>query len=106
MKDRYDAAIEYFTEHPEEIRRAWTRAGTHPHGKIFAFCTSSRGADFMNMGCPLMVRGGYYDAETTELTKEIRADDRIPKSVQHLGLETLPVLAEWQRKLDIALDRK
>lgn len=112
MKDRYDIAIEYFTEHPNEIARAWGNWTFHEHGRLFCFCTHDCRAQFYSaesgkdFGCPLMVRGGMYDAETPELTEAIRNDERIPKDTSDLRIETLPALAEWQRKLDIALDRK
>lgn len=58
-------------------------------------------------GCITMIRGSnFYVAATPELTAEIRSDERIPKNADLIRVEHLPVFAEWQRKLDIALDRK
>ncbi len=46
-----------------------------------------------------------YGAWTPELTKEIVADDRIPTQ-PGITPENLPVFAEWQRKVDAALNRE
>ena len=106
-KDKYDEAIAYLTEHPEEIYRAWHTCGTHPHGCLFEFCSpdgsNNKRADGEKCGCLTMVRGlskiGGV-AWTDALTEEIRTDERLPKSGSEITVEHLPVFAEWQRRLD------
>lgn len=57
-------------------------------------------------GCLTMVRLGIGYAfgkdnqPSDKLTKEIRADVRIPKMLSEVEPEDLPVFAEWQRRLD------
>lgn len=107
--DRYDEEVERLTEHPERIKGSWT-AGM----PLFAFCapngksSSGRPCDRRKCGCPSMVRSESIFgsvAWTPELTTAIRADERIPRLANEIRPEHLPVFAEWQRKIDDALDR-
>ena len=91
MKDKYDEAIDYLTEHPEQIHRAWTSPKTHTAGCLFAFVS-----DTPNGGCLTMVHSAPHFAGG-EWHDEIVADDRIPNG--HIQVEDLPVFAEWQRKI-------
>ena len=99
--DKYDRAIKHLTENPDEIFKAWGSPEMHVAGCLFQFCGDSRHDD---IGCLTMVRGGAF-AATEELTKAIRADDRIPEDETLIGVEHLPVFAEWQRRLDLELER-
>jgi hypothetical protein len=106
--DKYDKAIEHLTKHPKGIEEAWMNPDTCPSGCLFTFCaTTSRTLNEQDnvCGCLTQVRGGIYPAETEALTQLIRADDRIPDSIGRVTVESLPVFAEWQRKLDVTLNR-
>lgn len=103
--DKYDAAIAYLTAYPSEIARAWAMVSTHPAGCLFAFCGRTGSADDKDeegrrfCGCLTQVRNGDH-AYTPALTAAIRADARIPGNDQQITIESLPVFAEWQRRLD------
>lgn len=102
-KDKYDEAVEYLTERPEEIWQHWV------FGKcLFAFVSPDQ-STFVNgykCGCLTMIRGGIRNAvgpnlcPDLELTGEIRSDARIPSNPERITPADLPVFAEWQRKLD------
>lgn len=116
--DRYDKAIMYLQEHPYEIFEAWVNPTNHEAGCLFAFVTSTgqnmRGRAPIGyiLGCLTRIRKVVCDpglpycdqpeyiAETPELTEAIRQDERIPKDERQIGLEHLPVFAEWQRRID------
>jgi len=100
--DKYDEAIKYLTEHPDEIYEAWVNNRLHRAGCLFQFCGDGLQP---GVGCPTMVRGGRYHAATPELTAAIRADDRLPDFSDVITPATLPVFAEWQRRLDKELQR-
>jgi len=108
MPDKYDKAIAYLTQHPKEIMDAWYDGGVcqlpsaHPAACLFQYAGNS---PFKCCGCLTMVKNGCR-AETPELTKAIRADERIPNGCEAITLEHLPVFAEWQRRLDKELNRK
>lgn len=99
--DKYDQAIAYLHEHPEEIEDAW-HLGSHPAECLFVPTDGKLFAD-SQCGCLTQIAGDAYDyfsAPTLELTAEIRADHRIPHDVKDIRLEDLPVFAEWQRRLE------
>lgn len=107
--DKYDKAIEYLTEHPEEIKKAWGYCSTHEAGCLFDYAGSKFGC-----GCLTLVRDSFlfpqkyhvpFVAQTPELTEAIGRDERIPYSENDITLDHLPVFAEWQRKLDKYLAR-
>jgi len=125
MKDKYDEAIEYLTRNPDQICRAWDATWSHVAGCLFRPASASttdpgRGIPWpldrtgsFQCGCLTTIRlgePGKYGhavlAETEDLTKEIRADERIPKTIKEVTVEHLPVFAEWQRRLDKELNRK
>jgi hypothetical protein len=97
--DKYDMAVEYLTEHPDEIYDAWGNPFLHKGGCLFQFCNAN-GYNAIICGCLTQIRRGGYAAETEELTEEIRNDERIPSSALDIRAEHLPVFAEWQRRLD------
>lgn len=117
--DKYDRAIAYLTEHPEQIRDAWSGAYEHPGGSLFRFAGPSAYLDCPDWtkqicGCLTQISKtadwlpddpNKYVAWTPELTEAIAADERIPKRPEHIRVEHLPVFAEWQRKLDRELNR-
>lgn len=56
-------------------------------------------------GCLTQIRSNTLKlGPTPELTAAIRADQRIPLSPIQITKESLPVFAEWQRKIDAIKD--
>lgn len=90
MKDKYDRAVEYLTQYPENISGAWGAGIT-----LFQYC-----GDGQYFGCLTEVKSLCFPAETEKLTKAIRLDNRIPKKGCDIKPEHLHVFAEWQRRLD------
>lgn len=109
--DKYDEAIAYLTEHPEEISKAWNQPGAAKGGCLFRMATNAitredtRRDVSLGFGCLTMVRGNGCNAATPELTIAIRSDGRIPSSRHTVTPSHLPVFAEWQRRLDVELGR-
>jgi len=105
--DIYDREIAFLTAHPEQIERHWGDASP-----LFQFCTpdgmAGRSIDGERYGCLTMVKcASPHVAYTSELTTAIRADSRIPLLGEYddLTVEKLPIMAEWQRKIDVILNR-
>lgn len=106
--DKYDLEVERLTKNPEFIYDSWNDA--EPLFQVAARNTHR------NYGCLTQIRQEIeiyskgivheYHAQTSELTKQIRNDERIPKNPKDIKVEDLPVFAEWQRKLDKELNRK
>lgn len=94
--DKYDEAIQYLKNHPEEVSTAWGDPTDHPAGCLFNYA----GPEYSLVGCLTQVKNGYLQASTPSLTKRIRADKRIPRNSLDITIDILPVFAEWQRKLD------
>lgn len=93
-KDKYDLAIEFLTANPEQIPDAWNIPWSHEAGCLFAYTNSSS-------GCLTQIRGtpDYYGG-TLAQAAEIAADERIPENSSKITVKSLPVFAEWQRRLD------
>jgi hypothetical protein len=109
-KDKYDRAIEYLTEHPEKIEEAWNAAPVRPDEVVDDVrrvdderCLFAVTA--MGFGCLTQVFCEFHEAPNPELTEAIRADHRIPKCVEYITPEDLPVFAEWQRRIDAMYER-
>lgn len=105
-KDKYDLAIDYLTEHPDEIYDSWndgivTYNNPHP---VSSCLFGSTGALYA-CGCLTQVKSGRFPANNDELTRAIRADERIPEDAHYITINNLPVFAEWQRRLDKELGR-
>ena len=96
--DKYDEDIAYLTEHPEEIQDAWGNACTHDHGSLFMWIGETTASGGL-CGCLTQIRHEGMQACTKELTKLIRADDRIPKN-EDVAPDNFYVFAEWQRRVD------
>lgn len=109
MSDKYDKAIEYFNENPDEIVKIWNNPIGDPNGCLFQY-VSETGRYFSNedkpCGCLVQIRGYGECACTKELTDAIYADTRIPRSENCITLANLHVFAEWQRRIDKELNRK
>jgi hypothetical protein len=123
-KDKYDRAIDYLVENPQDICRAWKTPGevTRPEVAqahcLFQFVTPTgkeiKRPDGKPCGCLSQVSGGLCvgaNAWTDELTKEINNDDRIPWDMVEFEsvVNRLPkeqrarrfyIFADWQRRLD------
>lgn len=115
MKDKYDRAIEYLTENPHMIGHAWQRPRFNAEaGCLFQFATptgTSAEYETENTGCLTMIRQYSYEMSALGkdgkpdpvLTGMIRSDHRIPRHMEEIKVEDLPVFAEWQRRLDILI---
>lgn len=101
--DKYDKAIAYLTDHPDEIEKAWFdkdwNGEVHPHHCLF-------NRTHPDCGCLTQIRAGFSWGPNKKLTAEIESDERIPKGVEKITVADLPVFAEWQRRLDKELNRE
>lgn len=93
-KDRYDEEIEELMAlDGAGFRRAVSR---HWIEAFPLFTYISR-----DCGCLTQVRGGEDGPlGRDDLTAEIRSDKRIPSDPVKITKRSLPVFAEWQRRLD------
>jgi hypothetical protein len=94
--DKYDVEIERLQQlTPQEIRQEWAEI----KGPLFEHIASLR-------MCLTEIRHEKYPYPPTEsndkLRKLIRADNRIPYPIpaQEIDPATLPIFAEWQRRID------
>lgn len=95
--DKYDKAIQHLRENPTVIHMAWMDPSGHPGGALFQFCGPRRDG----CGCLTQIRADIgYRAVNPTLTRRIREDARLPERHSQITLSSLPVFAEWQRKLD------
>lgn len=89
MPDKYDKAIAYLTEHPEDILDAWGVPDPYTPEEIkqahclFSYATPSGDYedvdDECELGCLTQIRAcPEMVASTKTLTAAIRADNRIP----------------------------
>lgn len=104
MGDKYDAAIAYLTENPDQILVAWCNPFTRKAGCLFNYVRPDRvcfrpGSE-IPCGCLSQVASCIRPAWTDDLERRIRADDRIPRDEYAITVADLPVFAEWQRELD------
>lgn len=101
MNDKYDEAIAVLTAdpRPENITGAWSCPWLHEAGCLFKMVSD-------RCGCLTQVRNTPYeynqniDPKLNAIIEEIAADERIPKISHEITIESLPVFAEWQRRLD------
>jgi hypothetical protein len=100
--DKYDKAVAFLTANPYQIHTAWSSPEKEPGGCLFNYVGhyGDAGFDGSRIGCLTQIRGGILSAPTEELTMDIRRDPRIPSIATDIKAEHLPVLAEWQRKID------
>lgn len=97
--DKYDDAIAYFAEHPNEILDAWKSPYKHAAGCLFQKATKNGLGH--GYGCLTEVRRWpQMPAQTCALTQAIRADRRIPMDPNDITLDHLKIFAEWQRRID------
>jgi hypothetical protein len=111
MMDKYDHAMAHLGSHPDQIYDAWSDVNGHPAGCLFAYVSPDGHFDGTPngkaRGCLTQIKlDPYrYEAWTDELNCAIAADSRIPASPHSLVLADLPIFAEWQRRIDKALNR-
>lgn len=95
-RDKYDVEVDRLLSCNGDFEKVVHKSWSLCQG-LFQFAGETTNNRYA--GCLTMVRGNFT-AETPELTAEIRADERIPKNVREITRESLPVFAEWQRRLD------
>jgi len=94
MPDKYDLAIEILKKNPTTmIGEAWTDPEHHEAGCLFMWANKST-------GCLTQIRKYQESSRNYPQIEEIAKDERIPKDWDEITVETLPVFAEWQRRLD------
>lgn len=121
--DCYDRAVAILTRHPRLIRRAWSlpdpRPGTpnlppvtrlekkltdYCHCLFAPVCSDRQGGGWY--GCLTQIRGNSLSiGEGDTLTEIIRVDTRLPDEADDIIVDHLPMLAGWQRRIDIVLNR-
>ena len=111
--DIYDKAVEYFTEHPNEINDAWNWPTTFKNtegeqiGLLFKHLGGShKDSEDTECGCLTQVKfdmgcypmiDGVKDVEFYDL---IKADDSIPTSGTQIEVSHLETFAKYQRMWD------
>jgi len=115
LPDKYQLAIEYLIDHPDEIEAAWSQPKIHAAGCLFLCVTPDGSVSSIRtedghcygVGCLTQICGGHngipIHACTSKLTNAIKADERIPLCKEEITLLDLPVFAEWQRRLDVEI---
>lgn len=118
MKDRYDLAIDYLVEHPEEISNAWYDCYDHRGGIVFRFATPVENVKKspFKCGCLTMIRESpnwsAFNGDHTKndlVTDCIRNDADLVQRHILLALRGEPLrtalnrYAEWQRALEVEL---
>lgn len=99
----YEQAVEYLTRNPGAIHHAWNNPTTARGGSLFLLATRDGEDETPLFGCLTQIRCGDHAASDdmpAGTTEAIRADRRIPKTLESIRAKHLEVFAEWQRKLD------
>ena len=123
-KDKYDRAIEYLTENPDDIYEAWGNPSEWEGcgGELFGFVApdwkdnhsvvyDTRDVGVGTCGCLQQIRqdkvnggdgksGDMCMSHWPRLWENIARDERIPSDADDIGVEDLAVFAEWQREID------
>ena len=95
MSDKYDFAIEYLTEHPNEIYDSWNCLQDE------SSCLFDKLGKSVTSGCLTQIKSSSsYESESLELERKIRNDPRIPINGYGITVENLHVFAEYQRLAD------
>lgn len=111
MKDKYDEAVEFLTDYPDEIQYAWehVKENLYEGGALFLWCnpnkSSNQKPNFQPgklCGCLTQIRQDptTWAAFTPGLTKKIQEDSRIPTDATQITVDKLPLFAAWQRFMD------
>jgi MoxR-like ATPase len=109
-RDKYDDQIEAIRSVSPRERKALIYAEWTLGKDLFAYAGTldkfTRTEEGLPCGCLTMIRSDEgFVAQTSALTKAIKADTRIPDDPEKITLRHLPVFAEWQRRLDKELGR-
>lgn len=108
--DKYDEQIAELTEHPTRIKHSWAFG----IGLFKVIGTNVRVEDKVYYsGCLTMIRNPRQLGDDAPLrfavingipdeilTREIVADERIPRHPVDITPDDFPVFAEWQRRID------
>jgi len=125
MADKYDEAIAYLTENPEDIYDAWmlwarsdqTTDVKRAHCLFQVARVDPDDGSSLGCGCLTQIRSGLTlggvrcgvlgksGRQHKRLTTAVRSDKRLPSEPGSIRVEHLPVFAEWQRRLDKELGR-
>lgn len=124
MNDKYDLAIAYLTEYPEEIYDAWGDPQGYEGrgGELFGYvgpdwtsatvAYDTRGVEAGTCGCLQQIREAKIEghdgksgrnkmAHWPRLWRQIAGDRSLPSDANEITVDDLSVFAEWQRKIDI-----
>ncbi len=107
LKDKLQAAVNYLTEHPEEIEDAWSKTYSSESGCLFRYAHPNTNAEVSatangeKCGCLLMIKSGKYLAYTPTLTEQIMKDDRLPIGPNNITVAHLPIFQEWMLRLAV-----
>lgn len=111
--DAYDEAVASLKGKDKvKIRQIWGDHKIHAAGILFGIVHPDRNIDSNKYGCLTQIRqdaaAGYTCTEpwigyTPELTEAISQDERIPTNID--TVDDYEVFAEWQRRIDIELNR-
>lgn len=101
--DKYDDAVAYLTEHPNEIYDAWCTPSSHPAGCLFTYVGPEPTDNAY--GCLTQIHRfpTAYKAFTPELKERIIASKALT-SIKHesITVDKLKYFAMWQRRIDKA----
>jgi len=111
--DKYDKEIEEIKKELETDPLAIVKHGSTPT-PLFQYVTNRPNLNELNgCGCLIQIKRNLVDLSAFkngrkdfELTNEIKKDERIPSRLRKTTLSDLPVLAEWQRKIDKLYNRE
>jgi len=113
--DIYSNAVNFFRNNPNKIPEIWDDPKSHWAGVLFQSVTPDGTSQINKEGflCGDLceIRSSCADAWNLELQMEIMNDPRLPKIyasnnyIPQISIEALDVFAEWQRKIDKALNR-
>ena len=111
-KDKYDEAIAYLTEHPQEISAAFNDGYAHRGSPGFCLFVAAAPKGMLAMrrdgvtcGCLVAIRSGNYEAWTEDATKRIRGNLSLPDNAEMITPQHLIHFANEQRRLDKELNR-
>ena len=105
MLDSYQQAVEYLTERPDMVQAAWFSGFMQPNEGAPGACLFQAAWRSCDCGCLTMVFNGDWTAETAEMTRAIRSDQRLPEHYTFITPDHLPIFAGWQRRIDQVLGR-
>lgn len=102
----YDAQIKELTSNPTLIGEQWGKAiGVFKFVGFGSRVSPLSKFGIKGAGCPIMIKLSPFNAYINgaideEITMQIRADERIPRARSSIKVEHLPILKEWQERID------